>query len=108
MTENSLPHVTIVHTFNEVFSSLHCNSYLLTTGMNTVAIMIPFPGVFKVLNSHSRDILGRPSALGYCVSIPMERIENLGEYFQFTSRSNVVTPIKFIYYKFRYGTSRFD
>ena len=105
MTENSLPHVTIVHAFNEVFS-LHCNTCLLAIGMNTVAIMIPFPGVFKVFNSHSRDIFGRPSALGYCVLI--EGIENLGEDFQFTSRSNVVTPIKFIYYKFRYGTSRFE
>ena len=67
MTENSLPHVTIVHAFNEVFSSLHCNSCLLTIGMNTVAIMIPFSGVFKVFNSHSQDICGRPSALGNCV-----------------------------------------
>ena len=32
--------------------------------MNTVAIMMPFPGVFKVFDSHSRDVFGRPSALG--------------------------------------------
>ena len=47
--------------------------------MNTVAILMPFPGVFKVLDSHSRDVFGRPSPLGYCVSISVEEIENLGE-----------------------------
>ena len=58
--------------------------------MNTAAIIMPFPGVFKVFDSHSRDVFGRPSALGYCVLISVEGIENLGEYFRLTSRSNVV------------------
>ena len=94
MIENSLPHVTLEHALNEVFVSLHYNSCLLTIGMNTVAIMMPFPGVFKVFDSHSRDVFGRPSALGYCVLISVEGIENLGEYFQLTSRSNVVIPFE--------------
>ena len=94
MIENSLPHVTLEHALNEVFVSLHYNSCLLTIGMNTVAIMMPFPGVFKVFDSHSRDVFGRPSALGYCVLISVEGIENLGEYFRLTSRSNVVIPFE--------------
>ena len=48
--------------------------------MNTVAIMMPFPGLFKVFDAHSRDVFGRPSALGYCVLISVEGLENLGEY----------------------------
>ena len=94
MIENSLPHVTLEHALNEVFFSLHYNSCLLTIGMNTVAIMMPFPGVFKVFDSHSRDVFGRPSALGYCVLISVEGVENLGDYFRLTSRPNAVIPFE--------------
>ena len=94
MSEDSLPHVTLEHALNEVLVSLHYNSCLLTIGMNTVAIMMPFPGVFKVFDSHSRDVFGRPSALGHCVLIPIEGIENLAEYFQLTSMSDVVIPFE--------------
>ena len=94
MSENSHPYVTLEHALNEVFVSLHYNSCLLTIGMNTVAIMMPFPGVFKVFDSHSRDVFGRPSPLGSCVLLSVERIENLGEYFRLTSNPNVVTPFE--------------
>ena len=94
ISENSPPHVTLEHALNEVFVSMHYNSCLLTIGMNTVAILMPFPGVFKVFDSHSRDVFGRPSALGYCVLISIEGVENLGEYFRLTSRSNVVIPFE--------------
>ena len=63
INEDSHPYVTLEHAFSEVFVSLHYNSCLLTIGMNTVAILMPFPGVFKVLDSHSRDVFGRPSPL---------------------------------------------
>ena len=94
MSENSPPHVTLEHALNEVFVSMHYNSCLLAIGMNTVAILMPFPGVFKVFDSHSPDVFGRPSALGYCVLISIEGVENLGEYFRLTSRSNVVIPFE--------------
>ena len=55
---------------------------------------MPFPGVFKVFDSHSRDEFGRPSVLGYCVLISIEGVENLGEYFRLTSSSNVVIPFE--------------
>ena len=94
MSEDCPPYVTLDHALNDVFVSLHYNSCLLTVGMNTVAIIIPFPGVFTVFDSHSRDVFGRPSALGYCVLISVEGIENLGEYFRLTSRSNAVIPFE--------------
>ena len=65
----------------------------LTIGIKTVAIMMPFPDVFKVFDSHSRDLLGRPSASGYCVLISVEGIENLVWYFMLTSRSSETTII---------------
>ena len=91
-SEDNLPHVTLA--LNEVFFSLHYNSCLLTISMNTVAIMMPFPGMFKVFDSHSQDVFGRPSALGYCILISVEGIENLEEYFQLTSRSNAMIPFE--------------
>ncbi|XP_028418619.1 uncharacterized protein LOC114544075 [Dendronephthya gigantea] len=97
MSENSFPYVTLEHALNEVFYSLNYKSCLLTIGMNTVAIMMPFPDVFKVFDSHSRDMYGRPSALHYCVLISVEGIENLGEYFRLTSRcieANIVLPFE--------------
>ena len=94
MSEVSLPYVTLEHALNEVFLSLHYNSCLLTIGMNIVAIMMPFPGVLKVFDSHSRDIFGRPSAMDCCVLISVEGIANLGEYFRLTSRSTVVIPFE--------------
>ena len=90
MSENSSPHVTLEHALNEVFVPMYYSSCLLTIGMNTVAMLMPFPGVCKVFDSHSRDVFGRLSALGYCVLISVEGIENLGKYFRLTSRSNVV------------------
>ncbi|XP_028402113.1 uncharacterized protein LOC114525103 [Dendronephthya gigantea] len=95
LSENSFPYVTLEHALNEVFYSLNYKSCLLTIGMNTVAIMMPFPGVFKVFDSHSRDMYGRPSALHYCVLISVEGIENLGEYFRLTSRCNEANIVPF-------------
>ena len=60
MHEDSYPYVTLEHALNEVFVSLHYNSCLLTIGMNTVAIMMPFPSVLKVFDSRSQDVFGRP------------------------------------------------
>ena len=80
MSENSPRHVTLEHALNEVFVSMRYSSCLLTIGMNTVAILMPFPCVFKVFDSHSRDVFGRLSALGYCVLISVEGIKNLGKY----------------------------
>ncbi|XP_028404015.1 uncharacterized protein LOC114526630 [Dendronephthya gigantea] len=97
LSENNLPYVTLEHALNEVFHSLNYKSCLLTIGMNTVAIMMPFPDVFKVFDSHSRDMYGRPSALHYCVLISVEGIENLAEYFRLTSRcneANIVLPFE--------------
>ena len=46
MTVNNYPFVTLENALNEVFHSLNHKSCLLTIGMNTVAIMMPFPDVF--------------------------------------------------------------
>ena len=86
MTVNNYPFVTLENALNEVFHSLNYKSCLLTIGMNSVAIMMPFPDVFKVFDSHSRDLYGMPSMSGYCVLVSVEGIQNLGQYFDLTSQ----------------------
>ena len=86
---NNEPLVILDNALNEVFHSLNYKSYkrcLLTVGMNTVAIMMPFPDVFKVFDFHSRDLYGMPSMLGCCVLISVEGIQNLAQYFHLTSQ----------------------
>ena len=87
MNVNNHPYVTLKHALSEVFLTLNFKSCLLTIGMNTVAIMMPFPDVFKVFDSHSCNLFGMPSAFGYCVLISIEGIENLAQYFHVTSPS---------------------
>ena len=97
MSVNNDPYVTLEHTFNEIFFSLNYKSCLLTIGMNTVAIFMPFPDVFKMFYSHSRDLHGMPCASGYAVLASVEGVENLVEYFHFMSNScrlNVRIPFE--------------
>ena len=84
MTVNNYPFVTLENALNEVFHSLNYKSYLLTIGMNTVAVMMPFPDVFKVFDSHSRDLYVMPSMSGYCVLTSVEGIQNLQLFNIFT------------------------
>ena len=88
MTVNNDPFVTLENALNEIFHSLNYKSCLLTIGMNTVAIMMPFPDVFKVFDSLSRDLYGMPSVSGYCVLTSVEGIPNLVQYFHLTSQCN--------------------
>ena len=67
MTVNSDPYMTVEHSFYEIFVSSNYKSCLLTIAMNTVAIIMPFPDLFKIFDSHSRDLNGMPCACGYCV-----------------------------------------
>ena len=86
MTVNNYPFVTLENALNEVFHCLNYKSCLLTIGMSTVAIIMPFPGVCKVFDSHSRDLQGMPSMSGYCVLTSVEGIQNLAQYFHLTSQ----------------------
>jgi hypothetical protein len=87
MAVNTDPYVTLEHSFNELFITSNYKSCLLTIGMNTVAIFMPFPDVFKVFDSHSRDLHGVPCASGHCVSTSVEGVQNLVQYFNLTSGS---------------------
>ena len=56
-----------------------------------------FSDVFKVFDSHSLDLYDRPCALGYCVLISLEGLENIAEHLRLTSKStetNIVVPFE--------------
>ena len=58
------PYVTLEHALNEIFLSFNYKSCLLTIGMNAVAIIMSFPNVFKIFDSHSCDLCGMPCQSG--------------------------------------------
>ena len=57
-----------------------------------VAIIMPFPDVFKVSDSHSRDFYGMPSTSGCCVLISIEGHQNLPRYFQYLRAMCQIIP----------------
>ncbi len=68
MTVNNDQYVTFEHAFNEkLFTTNYKSCQLLTISMNTVAIIMLFPDVFKIFDSHTRDLHGMPCASAYCV-----------------------------------------
>ena len=94
---NNDPYVTLGHAFNEIFFTTNYKSCLLTIGMNTIAIFMPFPDVFKIFDSHSRDLQGMPCASGYCILTSVEGVQNLVQYFELTSCfqcQNVYVPFE--------------
>ena len=86
MTVNNYPFAILENALNEVFHSLNYESCLMTIGMNTVAILMLFPDVFKVFDSHSRDLYGMPCMSGHCVLISVQGLQNLAQYFHLTSQ----------------------
>ena len=96
MTTISEPYVTHQHALSQIFSSSYLNleTALLTIGCNTVAIFKPFPDVFKIFDSHSRDFHGMPRSFGYCVLTSVEGLQNLVKYFQLTSCSQGIVPFE--------------
>ncbi|CAB3990181.1 ATP-dependent DNA helicase PIF1 [Paramuricea clavata] len=81
MDQGNEPYVTLEHAFHEVFDAGNYKACLLTIQANTVAVLMPFPDVFKVFDSHSRDMHGIPTAMGYSVLVSVEGIQNLVSFF---------------------------
>ena len=59
------PFTSLEDVFNQIFSNSLPNykSCLVTIDASTVAIFRPFREVFKIFDSHSRDIYGMPCLL---------------------------------------------
>lgn len=81
MDQNNGPYVTLEHAFHEVFDAGNYKAVLLTVGASTVAVLMPFPHVFRVFDSHSRNMHGMLVAVGYSVLVSIEGIQNLVRFF---------------------------
>ena len=82
LDENINAHVTLEHSFQQVFDIDNCKACLLTIDANAVAVFMPFPDVFKIFFSHSLNMHGLPCEHGYSVLISVEGVQNLVKYFR--------------------------
>ena len=90
------PFYTLKTALNKIFSPTeldyqHC---LLTIDCNTVAICMISEGIFKIFDSHSRDLYGIPDPFGKCVLIYVENLENLSSFFKNIYPPNTTTPFE--------------
>ena len=87
MRANNGPFVSLEHAFHRIFSNslLNYKITLFTIGASTVEICRPFPEVFKIFDSHSKDVYEMPCSSGSCILTSVEDVENLVKYFQLTS-----------------------
>ena len=71
------------------------SSFILTIGNSTVSIYCTEDNIYKVFDSHARDLFGMPHAQGTCVLLEMKSITDLVEYFKtLYSASNVLFEMK--------------
>ena len=84
ITCNDEPFSTLENAFDKIFSysELNYNYALLTIGCNTVAIFKEYELMFKIFDSHSRDLYGMPNSFGKSILITIHGIQNLTTYFQ--------------------------
>ena len=82
LDENVNAHVTLEHSFYQVFNIDNCKASLLTIDANTVAVFMPFSDVFRIFDSHSLNMHGLPCEHGYSVLISVEGVQNLVKYFR--------------------------
>lgn len=92
MKRTNFPYNTLKDAFGKLFSDLQVNykHCLLTVNANTVAIFQGSDEVFKIFDSHLRDLHDIPHPFGKCVLVSIEGINNLIMYFQNTvSQTNI-------------------
>ena len=97
MTSSNEPFFSLEDTFSKIFlsSQLNYNYALLTIGINSVAIFKISNFVFKVFDSHLRDLYGMPHSFGKCVLLTIDNIANLVTHFQtFSSSHEEIVPFE--------------
>ena len=84
MTSSNEPFFSLEDAFSKIFlcSQLNYNYALLTIGINSVAIFKISNFVFKVFDSHSRDLYRMPHSFGKCVLLTINNIANLVPHFK--------------------------
>ena len=98
MTRDSGPYFCLKNAFTNLFSGVETNyeSCLLTIDCNTVAVPVfkMSNNLFKVFDSHSRDLHGMPNFSGTCVLLTVESFENLVSFFKIISPQKSYIPFE--------------
>ena len=66
----------------ETLLALNYNSFILTLRIIGVAIYSIEGGVYKVFDSHARDMYGNSHSEGTCVLLEIKSMHKLVQYFQ--------------------------
>ena len=66
MASNNGPYMSLQNSLTNVFSNcqLNYNCFLLTIGMNIVAVIKNSEQSFKIFDAHSSDLYGKPHSFG--------------------------------------------
>ena len=96
LTSNNGPYMSLQNSLTGVFSNcqLYNNCCLLTTGINTVAVIKDSEQSFKIFDAHSRDLHGMPHSFGKYTLLTIEGIENLVSYLQISCLQIGVVPFE--------------
>ena len=96
MSSNSGPYMSIRNSLLEVFSNSRRNHtcYLLTVGINTVAVFKNSEQSFKIFDSHSRDLYGMPDSFERCTLVSIVGPENVASYLQMSCPQTGTVPFK--------------
>ncbi|CAB3995693.1 ATP-dependent DNA helicase PIF1 [Paramuricea clavata] len=92
----NIPFVMPINAALEQLGQEQFNSFLLTIELNTVAIFIENNNLFKVFDSHARDLYGMPHPCGSCVLLKFDSIWKLTEYFKFLYAPGAIFELKVV------------
>ena len=96
MASNNGAYMSLQNSLTKVFSNcqLNYNCFLLTIGMNIVAVIRNSEQSFKIFDAHSSDLYEMPHSFGKCTLLTIEEIENPVSYLKISCLQIGVVPLK--------------
>ena len=94
VVNENIPFVLPINAALEQLGQEQFKSFLLTIELNTVAIFIKNNNLFKVFDSHARDLYGMPYPCGSCVLLEFDSVWKLTEYFKFLYAPGAIYELK--------------
>ena len=88
------PYVSLMEALESIFSCMNYESCLLTAECNTEAIFKTSNTVFKIFDSHSRNVWGQFDTSGTAVLLELTSIESIVSYIEAVYRNKSVVPFE--------------
>ena len=93
-TTEGYQYCTSLQTAFESLMSENYRSFILTVGCITVAIYYTNNEIFKIFDSHARDLYGNSHPQGTCVLLEASSINSLVQYFQSIHNNQTLFEVK--------------